>query len=329
MYNQLFIEFLFIFMEVGTGHFYYLIDYLQTMLIDAHIHMWNRLMLPNEAVKNYMEPMLKFKEMYGDLMDFGLDEITPFVDYDVPISEPLDTLDANNLDYAVVLGTDFELIGEGKMSNEEYIDWLFERCSIDDRFVPFISVDPNRGEEAIRMIERLVKKYSPKGIKMYPATGYYPDESRLDPYWDLVEDLGLVVTTHAGMALSPLDEKYCHPCNLARVAEKHPDMKIIVAHLGGKFYKELFPLMDSHDNVYTDCSALQGWVFEDKGMIDSRLSEVTKRYPKRVVFGTDFPLYDASTSTMQFLRIIKEGRWGNEKVKEDLLGNNMARVLGL
>ena len=297
------------------------------MLIDAHIHIWHRDMLPDEAIRNYMEPLRKFKDMYGGVLDLGLDDEKPFSDYLYSMSESKRMIDANDFDYVVVLGTDFELVNEHRMTNDEYMDWLFEICSVDDRYVPFISVDPNKGDDALRSIERLVKRYDPKGIKMYPATGFYPNDPKYDRYWDLVDDLGLVVTTHAGMALAPLDEKYCHPCFFADVAEKHPEMKIIIAHLGGKFHDELFPLMDEHENVYTDCSALQGWVPIDRSMINRRLDEVTSRYPDRVVFGSDNPLYE-HTPTQQFIRMIREGDWGTEKIKDDLLGNNMARLLG-
>jgi predicted TIM-barrel fold metal-dependent hydrolase len=286
-------------------------------------------MLPDMAVENYMAPMKKYAEMYGDVMDFRLDEQMPFDDYDVGIDEPIHMMDANHVDYSVVLATDFELVGDHRMTNEEYTDWLFKRCEADDRFIPFIGVDPNRGSAALDMIKTFVRKYEPRGIKIYPATGFYPDDPKLDPYWDLVDDLGLVVVTHAGMALPPLDERYCHPKNLERVADRHPDMKIIVAHLGGKFHDELFPLMAEHDNVFTDCSALQGWVAEDKGMIDRRLKEVIDQFPDRVVFGTDFPLYQSAFSMTQYLRLIHEGKWGNDTVKEKLLGGNMARILGL
>ena len=91
----------------------------------------------------------------------------------------------------------------------------------------------------------------------------------------------------------------------------------------------LFPLMDACDNVYTDCSALQGWFYEDKDMIYMRLRDTMSRYPERVVFGTDIPLYEFSLSTTEFIRFILEGDWGTEKMKDDLLGNNMARILGL
>ncbi len=299
------------------------------MIIDAHIHMWDRKMLPDQAVANYLAPLKKLKELgLDEIFNIDLDSDFPFPDYDVKINEPIHSLNANKIDYAVVLATDFGLVNEGRMTNDEYMEWLFDRCSVDDRFIPFIGVDPNR-KDALEMLERYVRKYNPKGIKVYPASGFYPDDDKYRKYWDMINDFGLVVTTHAGMALPPLDEKYCHPKFFKKIADRYPDMKIIIAHLGGKFHDELFPLMDACENVYSDCSALQGWYAEDKTMIGKRLDTVTSRYPDRIVFGTDFPLYDEMWSTTQFIDYILCGEWGSKKIKEDLLGNNMAKVLGL
>lgn len=212
------------------------------MLIDAHLHMWERRCLPDEAVRRYLGPISKLKEFGLDgILDLKLDEDYPFPDYDVKMNEPISMMDANDVDYAVVLATDFGLINEGRMSNYEYMDWLFQRCSIDDRFIPFIGIDPNR-KDAIEMLDNMVSKYDPKGLKVYPATGFYPDDDKYEGFWKRVEEYGLIVTTHAGMALPPLDEKYCHPRYFDKVAERHPEMKIIIAHLGGKFHDEIFPL---------------------------------------------------------------------------------------
>ncbi|MCL2712275.1 MAG: amidohydrolase family protein [Methanomassiliicoccaceae archaeon] len=297
------------------------------MIIDSHIHIWHRNMLPDLAVKNYLMPLAEFAKELDGFLDFGLDDVVPFLDYETVLSEYTESMDVNRIDKAIVLATDFELVNEKRMTNEEYIDWLYDICKCDDRFEPFIGADPNRGVQGLKMIERLVKKYEPRGIKVYPATGFFPDDDKYSEYWKLIDDLGLTVVTHAGMALPPLDEKYCHPLNVTKVAEKYPDMKIIIAHLGGKFHNELFTLMDKCDNVYTDCSALQGWLPAEPEMVMSRLKETVGRYPKRVVFGTDSPLYDTQYSTMQFIRLINEGDWGTQKMKDDLLGNNMARIL--
>ncbi|MCL2786777.1 MAG: amidohydrolase [Methanomassiliicoccaceae archaeon] len=298
------------------------------MIIDSHIHIWHRDMLPDQAVRNYLSPLTALAAEFDGLMDFNIDDDVPFWDYEAVIDEFIASMDVNRIDRSIVLATDFELVSEGRMSNEEYIDWLYGVCAIDKRFEPFIGVDPNRGESGLRMVERLAKKYEPRGVKVYPATGFFPDDEKHSKYWELIDDLGLMVVTHAGMALPPLDEKYCHPVNFIKVAEKHPDLKIIIAHLGGKFHNELFEIMDRCDNVYTDCSALQGWLPSDPEMVLSRLRDTAGRYPDRVIFGTDFPLYDIQYPTMQFIRLINEGDWGTQRMKEDLLGNNMARLLG-
>jgi predicted TIM-barrel fold metal-dependent hydrolase len=286
-------------------------------------------MLPHQAVKSYLEPLLEFADQFEGFMDFQLDTESPFGDYAAPLDDLKESMDVNKISRSIVLATDFGLINEGDMTNEEYTEWLYGVCSGDERLEPFIGVDPNRGASGLRMIEQFAKKYEPRGIKVYPATGFFPDDEKFSKYWKLIDDLGLVVVTHAGMALPPLDEKYCHPVNIAAVAERHPDMKIIIAHLGGKFHNELFDLMDRCDNVYADCSALQGWLPSEPDTVISRLKGTAGRYPKRVVFGTDFPLYDTHYSTMQFIRLINEGDWGTERMKEDLLGNNMARILGI
>jgi hypothetical protein len=298
------------------------------MIIDSHVHIWHRDMLPDMAVRNYLMPLIEFADELDGFLDFGLADDIPFMDYGTAINEIRESMDVNNIDKAIVLATDFELVSEGRMTNEQYIDWLYDVCKCDDRFEPFIGADPNKGAAGLRTIERLVKKYEPRGIKMYPATGFYPDDEKYSDYWKLIDDLGLIVVTHAGMALPPLDEKYCHPSSMTKVAKDHPDMKIIIAHLGGKFHSELFPLMEECDNVYTDCSALQGWLPPEPEMVISRLRETAGRFPERVVFGTDTPLYDTQYSTMQFIRLIKESDWGTDRMKEDLLGNNMARILG-
>ena len=299
------------------------------MRIDAHVHLWERRMIPDEAIKNYLEPLKKLKELgLDDVFDFRLDDEMPFSDYNERIEDYIESMDVNRLDAMVVLGIDFGLVNEGRMTNDEYMEWLFGRCSSDERFIPFIGVDPNR-KDAVQKVREYYSKYEPKGIKVYPATGFYPDDERYDDYWKAIDDCGLAVTVHTGMALAPLDEKYCRPSFMRRIAEKYPDMKIIIAHLGGKFHDELFPLMDACENVYADCSALQGWAPVDRTMIPKRLKECVTRYPDRIVYGSDIPIYEFSVPSSRFIGMIEEGDWGTEKMKKDLMGNNMARILEL
>ena len=115
------------------------------MIIDAHVHIWHRNWLPDQAVKLYLEPARKLKEFgLDDVFDFGLDDEIPFSDYDTPMDEYVRGLDANRIDRMIVLGIDFGLVNEGRMTIDEYFQWLYDKCSVDDRFMIFIGVDPNR-----------------------------------------------------------------------------------------------------------------------------------------------------------------------------------------
>jgi len=299
------------------------------MIVDAHVHLWNRRMLPNEAVKRYLEPLREMEEALKPFFDFNLDGDYAFDDFSISAEELIKEMKGSGVDKAVILSTDFELLNDSELGNEEYTTMLFEECSAFDELIPFISVDPNRGEDGLRMVEDMVKRYAPLGIKVYPATGFYPDAERYRDYWELIDDLGLVVLSHAGMAMEPLDEKYCRPCFFRDVAERHPDMRIIIAHMGGKFHDELPPLMREMPNIYTDCSALQGWLPKRPDMAHSRLEAMCGEFPDRVLFGSDFPNYEIRFSTLQFINLIREGEWGDAGTKEKLLGKNISRILGL
>ena len=97
------------------------------MRIDAHVHLWERGMIPDAAVKNYLEPLKKLKELgLDDVFDFKLDEDIPFPDYNERIEDYIESMDANGLDHMVILATDFGLVNEGRTTNDEYTEWLFQ-----------------------------------------------------------------------------------------------------------------------------------------------------------------------------------------------------------
>jgi predicted TIM-barrel fold metal-dependent hydrolase len=81
-----------------------------------------------------------------------------------------------------------------------------------------------------------------------------------------------------------------------RCLPKFPDLKVIIAHLGGKYRSETYELCVKQANCYTDISVLQGWLPSDPDTCLSRPREVAEKAPDRASFGTDFPLFDLATS---------------------------------
>jgi uncharacterized protein len=71
-----------------------------------------------------------------------------------------------------------------------------------DRFFASVHVDPNKGMEALRTIERAYEKYGVKSVQMFPA-GYHPqvpiNDKRMFPVYAKCVELGLPVCVCAGV----------------------------------------------------------------------------------------------------------------------------------
>jgi uncharacterized protein len=211
---------------------------------------------------------------------------------------------------------------------EAYNDWVFETCkSWEGRLIPFIGIDPMRGRQAEELVNKYLKHCNAKGVKVYPPTGYFPYEEKLDHFWNIINENGLTVVTHAGASWGPLDEQYSHPKHFIPVLEKYPEMRLIIAHLGGKFRSETYELASLFPNVYADCSALQGWLPSEPDVCKARLQEAVARMPGRIIFGSDWPLFDMAYPYSFWVRFVKEEKWTNESIKEQILGGTMGKLL--
>ncbi len=296
------------------------------MIIDSHVHIWLRDHLPDPMVRAYLEPLRALK----DLFDMELDVENVWPDYGVDVSKVLEMMAAGPVDRAVVLPIDYNIVEKARIDIEDYNAWVFEEAAAyRDKVIPFVGVDPQRGDRAIGIMERFVKRYDALGVKVYPATGWYPNEERIRKFWTSANDLGLIAVTHAGAAWGPLDDRYTRPSFYDDVLQRYPDLKVMIAHLGGKYRQETYELCAKHANCYTDISALQGWLPSDPDTCLSRLREVAEKVPDRASFGTDFPLFDLSYASSMWLSFVKDRPWADEDVKAKVLGGNMQRLLGL
>ncbi len=296
------------------------------MIIDSHVHIWLRDHLPDSMVRAYLEPLRALK----DLFDLDIDAEKVWPEYGVDVDKVLEMMAAGSVDRSVLLPIDYNLVEQAIINIEEYNTWVFESAApYRDRVIPFVGIDPQRGDQAIEIMERFVKRYDARGVKVYPATGWYPNEERIREFWAHADDLGLIAVTHAGAAWGPLEEKYNRPLFFDEVLERYPDLKVVIAHLGGKYRHETYDLCARHSNCYTDISALQGWLPSDPDTCLARLKEVAEKVPDRASFGTDFPLFDLSCSSATWLTFVKDRPWADEDIKARVLGGNMQRLLGL
>lgn len=296
------------------------------MIIDGHVHMWLRPMYPDVIINAYLEPWLAMSEF----LDLSRDMEDNFPTSEVRPELLLGYMNRAKVDRSVVLPLDFGLVQEPKVGVEALNDWIFGSAQLyPDKLIPFMGIDPRRGEQAIRLMRKYHSQFEPRGIKVYPPNGFYPNEERLRPFWDEVRDMDLIVVSHAGASWGPLDEEKGRPIHFKGVLERYPDMKLIIAHLGGKYRAETYEMAREYENLYTDCSALQGWLPSDPGTVKDRLGEALAVMGDKVIFGTDWPLFDLAYPYESWCAFVREQAFCSEEQRERLMGGTMQRLLGL
>ena len=296
------------------------------MIIDGHVHMWLRPMYPDVIINAYLEPWLAMSEFL---------DMTQEIEENFPTSEVrpellVDSMKQAGVDRSVLLPLDFGLVQEPKVGVEEFNDWIFESAAnYPDKLIPFMGIDPGRGEQAIRLMRKYFAKFEPRGIKVYPPNGFHPYEERLEPFWKEVKDMDRFVVSHAGASWGPLDEEKSRPIHFRSVLDKYPELKLVIAHLGGKYRADTYELARDYDNLYTDCSALQGWLPTEPQMVKDRLSEAFSVMGDRVIFGTDWPLFDLAYPYESWCSFVREQDICSEGRREKLLGGTIQKLLGI
>lgn len=152
-----------------------------------------------------------------------------------------------------------------------------------------------------------------KGLKLHPDTqGFNTDDERLFPVYDYLAGK-IPVLVHCG------DPRYgfSRPERLRRVIKMFPKLQVIAAHLGGwsMFETAYEQLRD------TDC-------FLDISSSTMFLSKEQMRHyvdgygAERLLFGTDFPLWDPVKEVQTFLSLPL-----TEREKEQIAWQNAQKIL--
>jgi len=162
------------------------------------------------------------------------------------------------------------------------------------RLIGFLALDPTQ-ENWQREMRFGHESLGLRGIKLMPMyAGFSPDDPTLEPLWQYAEKHALPVLLHTGttfIAQAPL--AFTLPRLIEPVALKHPELKIILAHLGHPYEGECLVTIRKHANVYADVSALhyRPWQLYNSLMLAQEYGVWHK-----LLFGTDFPFTTVNAS---------------------------------
>ena len=98
-----------------------------------------------------------------------------------------------------------------------------------------------------------------------------------------------------GTPKNPKAAKYNDPKYIAKVADRFPELKIVIAHYFFPNVEYCHELTKKHEKIYFDTSALaDDWVVDMTGIDRLRkvLASTIVEHPNNVVFGTDYAICD-------------------------------------
>jgi len=172
--------------------------------------------------------------------------------------------------------------------------------------------NPNYGPPAVEELDRAVREWGLKGLKLMAAVQrYFIDSPVVNPLMDKARELSIPVTIHSG-------GPPCHPTDIGKLAARYPEVTIIMDHMGYPGYTaEAVEAARQRPNIFLGTTRI---AMEPAGI----RAAVQALGPERVVFGSNGP------SIWPDLALESVHRLGLGAEAESLIfGENLARIYGL
>jgi predicted TIM-barrel fold metal-dependent hydrolase len=151
---------------------------------------------------------------------------------------------------------------------------LIQFCAGKKDLIPFCTVNPKKGSEAIDELYKCIIDYRMFGLKLHPSfQGFCMKGREVDQVIEGINELNIPVIIHEGREID----------NIIDLAIKYPKAKIILAHGGGSNWQKAVEGIKNGGNLYF-CTCGQS-VERIKNTIEEIGSD-------RILFGTDFPYHD-------------------------------------
>jgi predicted TIM-barrel fold metal-dependent hydrolase len=189
------------------------------------------------------------------------------------------------------------------------------------RFVGVAGVDLHRPVEAVRQLDRAVREFGFKALRVIPWLWKLPPNDRLYyplyvkcieldiPFCTQVGHTGPLMPSETGRPIPYIDE----------VALTFPELRIVGGHIGYPWTDEMIALAWKHEHVYIDTSAYLPRYYPPQ------LLHFMNTYGQdKVLFGTNFPMLDLKQCADQAVALELK-----PEAKAKFLAGNARRVFQL
>ena len=270
-------------------------------VIDAHTHTWTK-------------EIISERDLQARRIAAERAESTPQLDS--PIERLADAMRVSGVERAVILPIDSGLSQTMPLTLQEKTNWHVKEASGFDNIFTFVGIDPRRGEEGLRELERAVTEGGCRGWKMYPPNGFYPDDQKFYPYYEKCSELEIPIVIHTGFTSRFKHVKYAQPVFVDAIAADFPSLKIVLAHVGTPWTEEALMVASKNPNVSVDVSGWQVFASRVPIKVQKMVAEakMMRVFPNRMLFGSDFPLFEYAMPLKAWIEFFSNLRISNELV---------------
>jgi len=305
------------------------------MIVDMHAH----LIHPDTHAQAFWDGWVETAALLANRPPERVRQRLPEY-YDLSGDLIIQEMDKVGIDASVLIVNDWgtaRYMGEPKLTIEE-INKLYADVAKKHpgRLIPFAGIDPRR-PGAAKLIEKFVKEFGMKGIKVHAAVGFYPNDKICYPIYEKAAELGVPIIFHTGEILKPFYFKYTQPIHLQEVAMDFPEVPMVFAHAGLSWQNEAAAICYNATNVYLDVSLWQPKLLHPLDFYKEFRSLLNRVPWRRVMFGSDFPAIKGLVSQEKWVKTFTEipesvrdaGIEFSKEVIEAFLGGNANRLLKL
>lgn len=185
--------------------------------------------------------------------------------------------------------------------------------------ISFASLHPDTPNK--REVLEDIKAKGFKGVKFHPEFQFFTlDDPRMTEAWKAMSELDLIAVFHAGGDRSFEPPFKTTPKSFVAFAEKYPNLKIVVAHMGGyqMWYDTETDLAGKAD-VYMDLSWIMAFC-DPKQVVRT----IRKHGADKILFATDSPWREPIDDVNAFMALPL-----TEEERELILHKNAERLLKL
>ncbi|MDD2755259.1 MAG: amidohydrolase family protein [Methanothrix sp.] len=211
-------------------------------------------------------------------------------------------------------------LAKGREDVSSLNDWILSVSKENQELTAFGAVHPFM-QNLETELDRLAA-WGIRGVKMMPLLQeVYPDDPRCGRLFEALTERKMILVSHAGR--DPLDrpEVFGTPDRFARTIECYPDLKMVLAHLGGlRMWDDVRRyLLSAGGNVYFDTAYVSFYMGQEE--MKELIGDIG---PERILFGSDYPWEEPGRAA----EIIR-GLELCESEEQAVLGKNAAKLLGM